>query len=276
MTDCRDWTEWHQRCALHLCSETARRDLSHFALARFRTYARRYATRTNTDAAGIANLTEQEAWHRFETHLLVRNTRAGKAYKQWMFARGGADGSPRREIIESGATLIMRDVVREHIRRECSPAAVVSLDAPFPGSRGKGVPFGDLLAGGIDPSDTVAIKEMEDLSRRHAGEIFKQIDRREEAALLARASRTSFTDPAVQKAAGCGRTRLTEIYNALVERTVKQLKSEYPNEDRDALLQLTLMTFQSLSTMILSEKEAADQRPCSFINSRGSERRDAR
>jgi len=267
MTEWEAWTEWHQRCALDLCSEPARRNLTGFAFARFQTYARRYAARTNADAAAIGNLDEREAWHRFETHLLVKNTRSGKAYKEWLFARKEGAGSSRCQLIESGATLIMRDVVREYIRREFPPSSAVSLDAPFPGYSAGGVPFGDLIPGGIDPSDTAALKEMEGLSRRHAREIIARIDRRERAALQARASNTSFANPAVLKAAGCGRTRLTEIHNALVRGIVKQLHSEYSNEDRDALLQLTLMTFQSLSSMILSQKSVADSCSCSFTNS---------
>jgi len=267
MTDCGAWREWHRRCALDLCSECARRELAGFALARFRKYARGYAARTNSDAAGIAGLTEREAWHRFETHLLVTNTREGKAYKEWLMARGHGSDAARRELIESGASLIMREVVREHIRTECSPATVVSLDAPFPGTGSGNVPFAEFLPGGIDPSETAAIREMEKLARRHASEILAQIDRREKAALLARASRRSFGDPSVRKAAGCGKSRLKEIYGELVEKIAAKLRLEHPGEDRAALFQLALMTHRSLNEMIFSKKRAAYRRVSSFSNS---------
>jgi len=269
MTEYGAWREWHLRCALDLCSQSVSRELAGFALARFHKYARRYAARTNNEAAGLAQVGEREAWHRFETHLLIRNTREGKAYKEWLMARGTDSDPARRELIESGASLIIREVVRECIRTECSPATAVSLDAPFPGSGSGSAPFIEFLPGGIDPSETAALREMEILARRHASEILAQIDRREKAALLARASKKSFGAPEVRKAAGCGKSRLKEIYSELVEKITAKLRSEHRNEDRETLLQLTLLTFQALSEMIFLKKRAANRRVASFNNSRG-------
>jgi hypothetical protein len=241
------WLEWKDRCASGLCSEAARSALCAFADSRFRGYVNKYFERGTGGGRGFAEIGPADAWHLFETHLLVRNTRCGKRYKEWLFDRVNAPAAAVRpaegdwlDTVQGGATLIMRDVVREYLRREHSPDWTVSLNSPI-SDGDTPLTLEDLLPGSLDPAGEVAQREFERLAALHAARFAAEMNRRERVALLARGEGIPLTHPAVEFAAGCRKSTLNEALHGFVARVVRQLRAHYGGEDPSALRLLAVM-----------------------------------
>ena len=245
------WTEWKRRCAADLCSASAQSALRDFALSRFRICFRRHAGRG--PAAEDSAVSPKDAWHLFETHLVTGNTRQGKRYKDWLFARvpDGADEGATLDTVQGGATLIMRDVVRKHILREHTPRMVLSLQQPV-GGAGSDLTLEDLLPGTLDTADDVARREYARLADRHADTFFEEMTHRERIALLARQVGLSLAHPVVVKAAQCGKSMVNAALKSFVTRATSSLQTSYANEDTECLHLLCLMTLDSVTERILS------------------------
>lgn len=243
------WLEWKERCAAGLCSPEVQSELCGFAAVHFARYVRRYVYRTNVRPEGVC-VPEKDAWHLFEAHLAVRSGRRGKRYKDWLFDRTGGCRPGSVDTVAGGAALLMRDVVREHLRREYQPAGVVSLQAPLGRSLGPQLTLEDLLPGEIDPADEVARREFEQLAESHAGDWMAGMDRRERVAWLAKGAGLSLAHPAVEKAAGCRKSVLNDVYHNLIRRVVRQMEEDYADDDPGAVRVLTLMTLAELSRRV--------------------------
>lgn len=244
------WEEWKERCAIGLCTQPVQNELCNFAGIHIARYLRRYAYKTNTRCEQ-SNLAGSDAWHLFETYLTVRNTRQGKKYKDWLFARLPGTGRDDREALAGGAVLLMRDVAREHLRRECMPSNTLSLNSPVTGLDQKtNLTLEDLLPGTIDPHDEVATREFKRLATMHAREFFAEMNRREKVAFLAKDLGISLADRAVEKAAGCRKTALSRSYREFVLNAARGIKKYYSTEDSNAVKILTVMTLQEIKERV--------------------------
>jgi len=234
---------------LGLCSAGTRDALSGFAALHFARLTSRYAYSTSARNVPAA-LSAADSWHLFETHLMVNSTRQGKRYKDWLLERSTIPGAEACEALTAGAVLVMRDAVREHLRREYEPDWMLSLNAPAADAAGETVSFEDLLPGGIDPSDEVATREFERLAAARAEEFFQEVGLRERIIVLARELGLSLAHPEVERTAGCRKSVLGEAYRACFARLARRLAVEYAAEDAEALRILTLMTFQELGNVV--------------------------
>ncbi|MBM4156868.1 MAG: hypothetical protein FJ221_17855 [Lentisphaerae bacterium] len=197
------WRQWHARCALTLCDADSAALLRGFAGRRASSMVRRLGRL----AEDIPAPEPRDAWHLFETHLVTARTREGKRYKDWLFARVGArSGAEALDAIQGGATLILRDVVREMIRHEARPPDTSSLAAPVPGTNG--LTLADLLPGGTSPSDEAEDRDLEALARRAADSRFAAADRRVRVGLCLRALDLPLDGRATERAAGCSKSTL--------------------------------------------------------------------
>jgi hypothetical protein len=250
------WTEWKDRCAIGLCTGPIQSELRSFAALHFNLYLQRYSYRTNTQG-GQTDLADGDPWHLFETHLAVRNTRQGKKYKEWLFARLPGADQGAVEALAGGAALLMRDVAREHLRRECAPSGMISLNSPMSGMDESGVTLEDLLPGTIDPVDEVATREFERLAAEHAKEFFAGMGPRERVAILAKDLGISLAHSEVQKAAGCRKSVLSETYQAFILNAAGEMKTRYSTEDAESVRVLTLMTLQEIKGCVRSWARAS-------------------
>jgi hypothetical protein len=181
---------------------------------------------------------------------MLNNTREGKRYKDWLFERAGTWDAEALDVLAGGAVLILRDVVREHLRREHEPAWMRSLNGPVDTSAGEGLTLEDLLPGGIDPSDEVATREFQHLSAVHAGEFLKDMPLRERVVVLARELGLSIAHPAVERVAGCRKSLLGKSYHACFERLAGWIRRQYEEDDPEAVRILTVMTCQELGSAV--------------------------
>lgn len=253
------WVEWKRCCALGKCSESIAARLRGFAYHRFHYYVRRAATAAGTSLC--KEIDEGDAWHLFETFLLVKSTRAGKRYKDWLFARLDEMPGLPGAVIESGATLIMRDVVREHLRREVAPLLQVSLHLPLATGEGAALTLEDLLPGPGDPVAEVARGEYPAFAATMAGRLFEETPQRLRVAILAKIMGLSLADPAVVAAAACGKSVLSAAYGAFRTELRARVVSEFSNEGPVGVADLLARVAQELQERIFlwarSEKACA-------------------
>ncbi len=239
------WTEWKNRCALSLCHQSVQDELRNFASVHFALCLRRYSFRAGK-TEGRSVPFDGDAWHLFETHLAVRNTRQGKKYKEWLFARLPGSEYGDLEALAGGAALLIRDVAREHLRREYAPSNTVSMDSPVYGTGDAGLWLGDLLPGSIDPADEVARREFEGIAADQAQAMFHKMEQRVRVVFLAKELRISLAHAEVEKAAGCRKSALNESYHAFIVKAADEIKERFSGEDTESVRLLTVMILQEL------------------------------
>ena len=261
MTKVEYWLAWREKCAAALCAQEAQAAFFSFAQSRFARYLTFYRKATNVGSAQALLPEPFQSWHLFETYLAIRNTREGKAYKQWLFAH--AEGAEDLlKALEAGASLLMRDVVREHLRREYSSRRMVSLNQPIATATGETVTLDELLPGPSDGLHPVDQKELAALAARESSEICRTMPLREKIALLAHGLGLSLADPAVLSAADCRKSVLNTAYHKALVHTATHIRRAFPRESRDvqALLSIEALkvVIKSILTWGKSEKALAD------------------
>lgn len=256
------WDEWKRRCAADLCGEDAAALLRRFGAARFATYVSRFSGHSgerarSSDAA--------HGWHLLETYARVAGNRAGKRYKDWLFERAdraGADGW--LSAVESGATVLMRDAVREHLRREYSPAFMVSLHKPVGGMESP--PLEELLPGGLDPADAATEKEWEVLAGNLARQFEPDLDSLERIAIWARANGFTLTDDRVLAWCRCSEATLYARHRSCITRLAGMIRVQHADEAPAALISMCSRVLHRLGE-IIDSKIMLEKRATRFFKS---------
>ncbi|NQU40397.1 MAG: hypothetical protein HQ523_10630 [Lentisphaerae bacterium] len=241
------WDEWKERCAVALCSPEARTTLQTFGGMRFRTLAQRCLPLINVTELSAVTLSDGDAWHLLERHMTLPDAINGKAYKQWLFARLEGSADPPFDIIQGGATLLMRWVVREHLRSEYLPSNHLSLDHPPASSPAATPPLSELLPGTVDARCVVEQRELERLAAEEAAKQFTDLPRRARLALVARHLDIPLTDPRLLAHAECRRSAMHEAYRRAATQTIDRLRADHPNDDPATVTDLALLTFEVLT-----------------------------
>ena len=237
------WRAWHEACALDLTPEPHRGPLRDFVAGRFRTYTLRYAYRTNHPNVHREIPKERECWHRFESWCAVHEHRDGKRYKDWIFSRG------RRGLpdVESAASLLIRDVVRDWLRNEFSDASLRSLaEELIPG----GTTLEQLLQ---SEADRPCAEAMMETCTPLVRSVQEHCARPEQVALVARRHGIPLSCVRVMRASGVGRSSLASRYQALVERIGWEVKRRLPDLDAAPATQLCLHLLDRLAEQFASQ-----------------------
>lgn len=219
----------------------------------FHRLSRKYAARVAA-ADQARSLSAQESWHLFESHATIGTTRRGKRFKDWLFSRVHSRDADRGSAVAAGATVLLRQAMKDYLAAEFSPLGVSSLDAADAPLSAE-----DLLPDLCTPADEAARREYERLAQQHAEEWFAAASGRVRAALLARTLGLALSDPAVERAVGCRKSRAAELLRQTVAGWVKALRREYEGEDTEGIRCLTLAAFQEVGR--LARSWAQTERP---------------
>ena len=254
MAEWEHWQEWYRKCALASCEEETRAALHRFADARWRRYAAVCAGKLYPEGNRFAVPPPADSWHDFETMVRLRHTRRGKAYKHWLFARmPPQSGRQALDAIQGGASLIMRDVVRERFRREMPRQRTVSLHAPPPGAPVGTPPLQELLPAPVQALDEVQQRDLNALAVSTAAWVCHQVlSRRSRIAMLAREWGIPPTDPAVLKAAGCGKSVLCTAYHEALQSIAETVNTRFRRDDRSTRAALAVATLRALKPELVS------------------------
>jgi len=258
------WREWKKRCAADLCEPEIAGMLHRFGALRFASMLKRV-----TSDAERNSVDGSRGWHLLETYARVSSTREGKRYKDWLFARADLQGERWLALIESGASLLMREVVRHYLREESAPAFMVSLNMKIDRdiqsvSGTDGLSLEDLLPGQMDPLDEIETREWNNLARSLAGSVILSMSLIEKVAVAARAQGVPLSDPRVIKIAGCSRSQLYAAYGECVERVARALKREHPAEEAARLIQGARLVLDHLEKIIAREFSGENKPAHSF------------
>lgn len=245
----QDWRTWEQVCAADACPKDVARSLENFGRHRFMHYLQRYASRSGHRARigdAFTRQDEAHAWHLFETHAQVGRDRAGKSYKKWLFARAADDSARWTAVVESGASLLMRDAVRAYLRREHSAHFMESLQRPR-GTDESGFSLEELLPDDQSVAQLIEERELSDLATQMAHQLLPELDRTERIALWSRSAGLILSDPRVLAWAECGKSKLHRSYERAVERICKHIKKTYAAEGAAFGLALARRTIARLA-----------------------------
>jgi len=236
--------------------------LRNFAIVRFNALVSKCAVKLNMGERLNAGLRAADAWHLWETHLVVGRGRAGKCYKDWLFSRIPTESTAScdtLDILQGGATLIMRDVVREFLRREFSAKNVLSLSEKtmFDAS---GVALEDLLPADVDPSQEVELRELDNIALTLARDFFEDMSLRERVAVLARGIGLSLAHPSVEKAGGCRKTMLNQALWTFVKRLADRLSLDFSQEDKETVRLLAARIYARVAEQVITWAKKSENR----------------
>lgn len=226
------WRDWLNACAADLCAPEHGAALKRFGAFRYRVSLARLRNVRPTDPLSDA----AHGWHLLEAHAATGRTRRGKRYKDWLFARADAAAN-WIQAMESGASLLLRDAVREQVRLEACPRFMVSLHAPL-GGGGDAPSLEELLPGRVAPEDEIAEREWRELARAHAAEWTEDLDRPARVAIWARGEGLSLNDPRLTRVAAATPSRLYKAHRSAVSRLASRVQRRYPDESPAALVHL--------------------------------------
>jgi hypothetical protein len=254
MPTLEQWREWHVQCAAARCQAATKEALCLFGWQRFKHYASvcggaAVGTGALPDAAGC--------WHLTETRLATGRTRQDKRYKDWLFDRAGGTAATL-DAVQGGASLLLRDVVRDFLRREGPRAHHLSLDAPA--GEGHTTPaLAELLPGA--PDVAVDERELGRLARPLAQAFFALLPERDRLVVLARQLGVPLYHPTVESVAGVRKSRVATLWQDVFHRLAACVDERHGDEERSVRLALCLRSAAVLGELIFSwgrlEKTAA-------------------
>ena len=242
-TTFQHWQEWRRRCAALRCETTTRTALREFAARRFLRYARA-ALGDNEVQPQIP--APEACWHLLESELAAGRLRSGKRYKEWLFARLEGSRDAPIDVIQGGASLLMRTVVRNWALREARQRRSCALEAPI-GGRGSDLTLADLLpAAADDPEDA----ELDRLAAAEARRLFDALPEKTRRVVLAKQLGLPLYGPNLLAQLGASRSGVSVIWRGVFHTLARQVAKNYPQEPRAWQLRLCLLAAQQLDPLI--------------------------
>lgn len=264
MAELENWQMWQERCAAARCTPAAQTDLFGFAFDRFRRYLQKVRPSFSPPSA-------PDAWHAFESHLALGRTRATKAWKAWLFARGGEH--PTLNCIQGGATLIMRDVVRSYLRNELHPQWMLSLDAPLGRAadrQGSTIALEDLLPDTADPIADVDARDLQALGDQFFVIAVERLTDREKIALTVHHNGKTLSHRAVTVAARCGKSSLCNALYQGIQKMADLLQKALPEESAATRMQVASAMIGKIALETEKELEIAHPQLFRYIKEESS------
>lgn len=249
------WCEWHTQCAAARCVEATREALRLFGWMRFKHYALIYGDPAIT-AGALPNAAD--CWHLIETRLATGRTRQDKRYKDWLFDRAGGT-TATLDAVQGGASLLLRDVVRDFLRREGPKAHHLSLDAPS--GKGPNTPsLAELLPD--TPDTAIEDRDLGQLSRSLTQTFFDRLSRRDRLIVLAKHLGVPLYHPLIEAMTGVRKSRVATLWQDVFRHLAAWVNENQSAELHSARLTICLLAAAELGLMVYSwgklEKTAAE------------------
>lgn len=252
-----DWREWGRACAVERCAQPHAYALCQFGLSRFMKCLERYAVQFNASREMEREeffAHTEKAWLLLETHAQVKSNRQGKQYKAWLFARADMVPEDWLSMMESGASLLMRDAVRGYLRREYKRYGNHSYKVSSGFARGA-VPLSDLLPNHASLVSHGAVPgraayELGDAAQHAVQKLWPALDRSDLIIIWARQLGCRFNDPDLQELVGVGKSRLHTLYKEILERICRQVNELFADDTAGFRLQLAQRIIELLGEKI--------------------------
>jgi hypothetical protein len=210
-------------------------------------WARKYAARTNSSAADVTPAGESDVAHLLETHLCIAGARRGKRYKDWLLDHADAGECG----IGNGVSVLIREVVKERLRREFSHRSMLPIEGHELPTRDDRLDPVELLTAPATPSEAVIRRELENTARAVAVDYLDMLSHGERIVLLCRELSVPVDHPAVHAATGVRKSQVSHCYHRTVRRLAAWLRDQYPEDDSHVLLFLCRLALMELGRMII-------------------------
>ena len=248
-----DWLSWKTHCAARLCPPETEASLKRFGTLRGRGYLQQFASGFGRSGNRSPILAEAEhAWHWLETYAAVGTSRQGKRYKDWLFARA-EQGHDWLAMVEAGASMLLRDAVREQLRREHAPKFMVSLQQPMGEGLQGTCTLEELIPDQVSPTDSTTDWEWQQLALTHAQRCYPTLTETEKLVLWARDQGYTLNDPQLAERGKVSMNVLYRTYRSVVTRISLELKADYPGESPASLIQLARLVLEQIALRLNSE-----------------------
>jgi len=231
------WEQWLERCAIARCDAQAAAGLRVFGADRFRHAVVRSGR--FDEVRGFLPADDQ-CFSLFEIRCCTPSPRLGKSYKRWLSERAGR-GASRLKLIESGASLLVRDTAREFLRCEVPRSGQQALDVVVAGTDGLSVI--DLLPSPPDiPPDDVA-----EWADALAARLRWELEPRELLLIRARTAGRGFADAEMLAQAGIGRSMAWKIWRGVYRKMAARCEMLLPTSGRSECLAVCLAAAERLA-----------------------------
>ncbi len=263
MNDFAPWEEWKKLCDSAQCSEETKSALYQFARINWDVHLGKEAGERKPPEKG--EVTGREPWERFESYCVVPNPTNGKSWKDWLFMRLSLPSGTAADKIRSGASGIIRSVVREFLRKEgrfrlprfAGPQP--SLDDELPSDSNDGsLTLRDLLPDMRDPSKEAEFRELEQLAVAEAAEIMSELTERQRISITAKVLGLALSNPDVERIAGCKKSVLSDELDKTGPGIIAKIHEDYAEEDlrsRDEIVGQTLLAIREMCLHPKNEPE---------------------
>jgi hypothetical protein len=228
LTKEQDWISWKEICAYEGCPEEAKGRLGKFACLRFEKYCMEpkthqlpikelsqvlKETKLNHNSEICFSAMAKKVWHHFDTFVIQKNGR--KSIKDWIAQKVGSLGE-----MESKASLLLRDVVKDFIldeRGKVGTRTNDSLDRPV---GDHGLNLGDLIkSDAVDPSKKAVLSELKNEIKAS----FDKLTRDLKITFLAKSQSISLDNTQVKELAGKGKSQLSQNWKKELDSIIEQL-----------------------------------------------------
>lgn len=250
----REWDEWRTLCAISRCGAGTAESLRRFAHARFRRYVE---AAVGPGRAPAEMPTPDVCFDLLEHWCAVARPRTGRRYKEWLFARAaGLAGADGLAAVASGATLLVRSVVRKWLAHAPGVAGEASLDAPVPGAQG--LTFGDLIP------DDAADSPADEMSRREAeaiaDKVFSGMRRTARLVMLSRLARLPLYHPRLLAEFGVGKSRANQMWRDVMGDIASAISRKWPGEGASWKLSMAMCATDALYSLLAAYDSGAEIR----------------
>lgn len=250
----REWQEWRTLCAIAKCGPATAEALRGFAHMRFRHHV---AAVVGDDRVGVEMPSPEVCFALFEHWCSVARPRSGRRYKEWLFARAcGMAGADALAAVESGATLLVRSVVRKWLAHSARDARETSLDAPIPGT--DGLTLGDLVPddGAGDPSAKLSRDEAEAIAR----DVFSGMRRPARLVMLSRLASLPLYHPRLLAEFGVGKSRASQMWRGVIGEIAAAISRRWPGETSSWRLSMAMCATDALYSLLATYDSGAEIR----------------
>ena len=245
-TKIKHWREWRRRCAIAKCRVETAEALRSYARHRFTYFLMKLADHVAFDV----NVPEAAVcWSLLETHLCVARPRSGRRYKEWLFARLARTTDDPVDVIQGGATLILRTVVRDWFAglqpsqiasgythpAPAGPSVVELLPAPSPTGHGDW--------------------EIHEAAQAAALYVARGLDHKTRLVLLARAWGFPLFHPLVLRDIGVGHTKASETPRRVMEALVARIRKTWEREPVSWQKSVALSAYRELVAILSAREE---------------------
>lgn len=250
-TRIESWKEWKRECAIQLCSEATKDDLSSFAAPVIGGLYHKFDRDLQVPVSS-------DRWHLFETYMHATSSKTGKRWKDWLFEKADGSNDDPAIVLEKEANCCMGSVILKICQKEGrakdikAGRTVVSTDEPVSGGADSPT-IGSTLAAPkwMDPASQAEWKELQEIAIFVAEFHIAGMERPQKVALIANTLGISLDDPTVKATAQRGKDALYRYVNQIPDDIRATIESKYESEDSETIDALFALTVNALRECIL-------------------------